>query len=187
MTRAGEDERPLGTLCPDGTLRVPGVDLPGQDQVLTGLLGCTLATRFQRDASPYVFTAHERTGLVTLEGPGPVAEIAVRRGDAATVNTFHPSLFGLVPALPEVVAYAGERLTLASGFRLHVSPALACHHRHAAFISREALDRTGHDHPFRFGVRYDPAAAPAAHVLTLALALMLESGEQPPHAKAPYV
>jgi hypothetical protein len=103
------------------------------------------------------------------------------------VNTFHPSRFGLLPALPEVVAYAGLRLTLANGVRLHVSLALADHHRYAAFISREALDRTGHDHPFRFGVRYDPAAAPIAHVLTLALALTLESGERPPHAKAPYV
>jgi hypothetical protein len=81
MTWAGDDERPLGILCPNGTLRVPGVDLPDQDQVLSTLLGCTLATRFQRqNASPYAFTAHGRTGLVTLEGPGPVAEIAVRRG-----------------------------------------------------------------------------------------------------------
>jgi len=78
-------------------------------------------------------------------------------------------------------------LTLATCVRLHACPALQDHHQHAAFISREALDRTGHDHPFCFGVRYDPAAAPTAHVLTLTLALTLETGESDVDPRAPYV
>jgi len=96
-TWAGEDERPLGILKPDGTLRLPGVALPDPDSVLTGLLGCTLASHFQQNAPPYVLRANGCTNQVTLESPGPVVEIAVRQGEAATVNTFHSSLLGLVP------------------------------------------------------------------------------------------
>ncbi|MCD0159949.1 hypothetical protein IHN63_01380 [Deinococcus sp. 6YEL10] len=193
-----ETGRALGTLQGDRVTVDAATLLPEElDRCVAPLLGPPLATRFFQQ-----FPAASGDWFLCVQGGH---EISLRARDDtvlasghlfeptsgvlfATVNTWNPLLHTLLPAPVPVGPGSNEKQARLLDWRtLNVTPSIADSDTLAFYISRTALDATGHDHPYPYGCWYDPGHAATRTVLLLSQALTLETGERWPHGRAPYV